>query len=226
MEIQNEKTQKKIVLILLGFLIFSFASALSSPPPLPNHFSGNVTLYGNAAPIGTLIDVYMEGTLEQAYNITQAGKYDLYVKTGNSGENIEFKINGKVAGIANRTNGEVINLNLELTSTPAPNTPPSSSSSSSGSSSGGGGGGSGGSIIPKNTSAENSTEDINEQMINQGFDNETVTETDNNAAVAGITGAVVGFARTGRGIVAIAAVIILTAGVMLIKFKPQKWKKR
>ena len=118
MEIQktNKTWKKEIILIFFSIFLISFVYAidLGVIPPIPDHFYGNVTLYGQKAAIGTQIKVYVDSMLESIYNITEAGKYDLYVKTGESNSVIKFVINGIISGDSTRQGGKIIPLNLEL----------------------------------------------------------------------------------------------------------------
>lgn len=41
----------------------------------------------------------------------------------------------------------------------------------------------------------------------------------------GMTGAVVGFLESGKGITTLVVLVILVIGVILIKFRPRKWKR-
>jgi len=218
MEIQKTKeTWKKVILISFSIFLVGLVYAVpdfGSIPPIPDHFSGDVTLYGQKAPIGTQISVYVDSILESVYNITEEGKYDLYAKTGGSNSIIKFVINDKVAGSSTRQGGESIILNLELTNTPVPSPPPSSGGSP------GGGGGSGGVIthpVIINESSPNT--ETNESQSQENKEQEKTS--------SGITGStVLDFAKSGTGIVTIIVVIVLGIGVILIKFKAPKWKKR
>ncbi|MFH1918145.1 MAG: hypothetical protein ABIJ14_03540 [Nanoarchaeota archaeon] len=226
MERKINQKAKKIILICFSFFLVSMVGAvdLGSIPPLPDHFIGNVTVDGQSASIGTLIKVYVNSELEFVYNITQAGKYNLYVKTGISGNSIEFKISDKIAGTSNRSNGGIVYLNLAITTTSTETT----TTTSSGGSSGGGGGGGGGSTAPSvNLLLTNSTESNSTELSDSPTENSEIQEeTQQNPSFFRMTGVVTGFAKTKKGIATIfALIIILGIGVMLIKFKPQKWKK-
>lgn len=215
----NTKAKKEIVLIFLNIFFISLVSAV---PPIPDHFIGNVLINEQNASIGTQINVYVDDILEGTVITTIVGKYDLYVKNGDTDDTIEFKISDILAGNSTRQGGETIPLNLSITTT---TTPPSSGSSGS---SGGGGGGGGGSpsyyASPQDTTPKNN---FNFTELNLEENKTQSQETEEQEEISpGITSAVVGFLGSGKGNIVIAFVIILGIGVMLIKFKPQKWTKR
>jgi len=216
MEIQKtQKTWKKVILISFSIFLISLVYALELPPPLPDYFYGNVIIDEQSAPIGTLIEVYVAGNLEQTYNVTQIGKYDLYATTGSINNTIEFRISDKIAGSSTRQGGKTINLNLSISTqveNPSSNTPSSS----------GGSGGSGGITTPQTNVADESnlSAEVNES---QNQENEEQEKTRG----IGITGSVIKFLSSGTGIATIIVVIILGIGVILIKFKAlQKWKRK
>lgn len=230
MEIQKTKeTWKKVILISFSIFLIGLAYAVpdfGSIPPIPDHFSGNVTLYEQKAAIGTQISVYVDSMLDSVYNITETGKYDFYVKTGSENDAIEFKILDKLAGTSTRQGGEIIILNLELSSAPTPI--PSSGGSSGGGGGGGGSSGGGGGIISSPPPII-----INEPTLgsetneNQSQESEENPEQEKTTATTGITGsAVLDFVKSGTVIATIIVVIALGIGMMLIKFKAPKWKKR
>lgn len=222
--------KKKIILLFASLFLISLVYAappsFGSIPPLPDHFTGDVTINGQDAPLGTQIDVYVDSTLEGSVLTIIVGEYDLYVTTGSSGDVIEFRISDILAENSEspiRQGGETINLNLSLT-IPSTNPPSSGSSGSSGGGGGGGGGGGsssgGGFISPPST--------IINEPISDTLENETQErESENQEEISpGITGAVIGFLGSGKGLAAIVFVIVLGIGVILIKFKPLKWTKR
>lgn len=222
------ETKKEIILVITSIFLISLVYAVpdfGSIPALPDNFKGNITLYGQSAPIGTLIGVYVAGIQDQTYNLTQTGKYDLYVKTGTLNDIIEFKIQDKIAGNSARQNGETILLNLELLNTPSAPAPSSSSSGS-----GGGGSSGGGSSIISLSSSSNSE---NTQSLNNSKNNETNNIKEENKKEEqknkgfGITGGVIGTLNSKKGIMAVVFFIVIGIGVILIKFKPlQKWTKK
>ncbi len=216
--------KKEIILIIMGIFLISLVSASGHPgsiPPLPDHFYGNITLYGQSAPIGTLIEIYVGGIVEKNYNITQIGKYDLYVKTGETGELIEFKVNNKLARTSTRQGGKSTYLDLSVIKIISP---PSGTSGGGGGSSGGGGG----SIAsPSSSSNSENTLPVNNSENNKtNIKKENKTKEQKNTGF-GITGGVIGTLNSGKTIIAVVFLIILGIGVVLIKFKPlQKWTKK
>jgi len=218
------ETKKIILLAFVCLTLFSFVSAV---PPIPDHFSGNVLIDNQNAPIGTEIKVYVSGVLEKTYTVSTEGKYNIYILSGEINDLIEFKILDKSASDPQtRQGGENINLNLTTISTVVVAPPASTPTSSDGSSGGGGGGGgssSSSSIITKNEIIQNETDlenpsstEINEIKDLDEYDEKTI----------GITGAAIGFFGSNKGITVIAIIlIILGIGVVLIKFKRRKWKK-
>jgi len=217
----NIKAKKEIIFIFLSVFFISLVYALPPIPPLPDHFLGNVTINGQNAPVGTEIKVYVNNNLEDTVTINIVGKYDLYVKTGGTGDIIEFKVQDKLAGDSTRQGGETINLDLSLTTTTT--TPPSGGSSgSSGGGGGGGGGGSSGGSSSYSTSPQDTTPKNNSNFTELNLEENKEAQGVN----LGITGGAIGSLGSGKGIIAIIFIIVLGIGVMLIKFKPRKWTKR
>jgi hypothetical protein len=228
MEIQKTKKawEKAIILVFLGIFLISSVYAADSPdfgfiPPIPDHFCGDVILYGQSASIGTEVDVYVAGSLDQTYNISETGKYDLYVTIGTYNDTINFVINGGIVGTSLRQGGETIILDLELLDSPAPSSP---SGGDSGGGSGGGGGGSGGKSISTPTYITNEP-GANDKKDNQTQENSAQPTRDNTDT--GITGRIIAdFLGSGKGITTIVIILALIVGVvMLIKFKAPKWRK-
>jgi len=65
--------------------------------PTPNEFYGTVAIDGADAPVGTVINAYIDGELRGTIEVTTAGEYGMsdlnYLKvTGNDGETISFTI--------------------------------------------------------------------------------------------------------------------------------------
>ncbi|HEA46601.1 MAG TPA: hypothetical protein ENH99_02360 [Candidatus Pacearchaeota archaeon] len=210
---------KKIILLIVGLFLINLVYALGPPPmpPLPNHFTGDVTINGQNAPIGTPISIYVDSTPEGTVLTTIVGEYDLDVRTGSTDDVIEFKIQNILAGSGIRSWGETILLDLSITT--APSSPPPSS----GGGGGGSGGGGGGIISPPQPQAAETGGSSSGSEENTTQTRETKEQEATNTA--GMTGAVIGFLESGKGTAAIVIVIILVIGVILIKFGPQKWKK-
>ena len=211
----NIKAKKEIVLILFSVFFISLVCALGPIPPIPNHFIGDVVIDGQNAPVGTQISIYIDSTLESSVLTTIVGKYDLYVKTGINEDLIEFKIQDKLAGSTTRQGGETIYLNVSITTT----TPPDDDSSESSDEDGGGGGG-GNYVAPIQPITLNETDTISE-----GINKTKVQKEDNQTPGIGMTGAVIDFLGSGKGITIIMIIIILGIGTVLIKFKTLKWKR-
>ena len=216
---------KKIIFIVMGLFLVSLVCAV---PLVPNHFMGNVTLYGEKAPIGTEISVFVDGNLEFIYNVTQQGKYDLYVTTGSSTDAITFMINDKLAGSSTRTNGEVIILNLTISDSPIPVIPPASPPASS-SGGGGGGGGGGTPSTVKDLSSDliaSNNSDLNLEV--QDSESEIKLTEDKVHSAGFLTGAAIGtvdFMQSKTGVFVF--IVFVGLGIILIKFKPlKKWIKK
>jgi len=237
---------KKIIFIVMGLFLVSLVCAA---PPIPNHFMGNVTIYGEDALIGTEIMVYVAGNLETTYSTTQLGEYDLYVKTGNINDDIEFKINDKLVESSTRTTGETIILNLEISDSPAPVISPVSPPASP---SGGGGGGGGGTTTYwtcvqwndwSECSNEEQTRTCAEKVECSFSEKVNLSETKNCAlnsveienkiissdeiqetTAPGITGAVTGFVKTGKGIGLVFVFLIIVFGIGVITLKKKALK--
>lgn len=203
---------KKVILIAFGILLFSFVYAVDfgSIPPIPDHFIGDVTINGQSAAIGTQISIYVD-TTETVYSTIETGKYDLYVTIGEFNDSIEFKIQDKLAGTSTRGWGNTTYLDLSITTTPS--SPPSSSGGG-----GGGGSGGGGGFVSPSSTTDDSGSGLEETIQTQ--------EIGEQEARPGITGAVIGFLGSGKGIITIIIILILGIGVILIKFKTPKWKRK
>jgi len=215
--------KKKIILFVLGLflinLVYAAVPSFGSIPPIPDHFAGKVLIDNQNAPVGAQIEVYVDSVREFIYDITEQGKYDLYVTSGNYGDLIEFKILNKIAGSLTRQGGEVITLDLAITTI----TSNDGGSSGGGGSGGGGGGGSGGS-----SGTGQVTPSISQQTDNNiNTSQNTETKTENNKDVSLLTGSsILNFVTSGEGIAVLAGLILVVlAGVILIKHKPPKWKR-
>ena len=239
------ETKNKIIFLVMGVFLISLVCAA---PPIPNHFMGNASIDGTDAPIGTEIKVYVAGN-ETIYNTIQLGKYDLYVKTGNIDDNIEFKILDKLAGSSNRTNGETIILNLEVSQDSNPVSPPQSSESPSGGGGGGGGSSTYWKCVQWNDWSECSDGEQTRtctEKVKCSFSEKTDLSETKNCALdsveteddnvklesdeiqettgSGITGAVIGFAKTGKGIGLIFGFIIIVFGIGVMAIRKKSLK--
>lgn len=105
--------KKKISFFIVSFFLINLVYALI-PPDLPDHFRGNLIIDEQDAPTETEIKIYVNNELESTTTTTIIGEYDLYVKTGYSGNEIKFKVNDIDAATYERQGGETINLDLEV----------------------------------------------------------------------------------------------------------------
>ena len=84
-----------IIMMLSGMVAMASADGTA---PRPNEFYGVVTLNGADAPVGTVINAYIDGELSGTIDVTTAGEYGempglSYLKVnGNDGEIISFTI--------------------------------------------------------------------------------------------------------------------------------------
>ncbi|MFC1982423.1 hypothetical protein ACFLV5_01345 [Chloroflexota bacterium] len=91
--------------VLLGslFLVVALAASLAVPvaaqPPVTSPFTGTVTIDGVAAPVGTDIDVYVDGDLEASTTTTTAGWYEVVVfgESADVGSPVTFEVDGLAA---------------------------------------------------------------------------------------------------------------------------------
>lgn len=217
--------KKKIILVVFGLFLINLVCAvpnLGSIPPIPDHFYGTVIIDGNNTSAGTQINVYVGGILEENYNMTQAGQYNLYVNAGSIGEVIEFKISDKSAGTSTRQGGETVYLNLAITTTSTETTTTTSSGGGGGSSGGGGGGGS--SVSSVTTPITSSQSDSSEPETGDSTEIQEAEQTSEKISPS-ITGAVTNFLKSEKNLTIIGALVLIVIGAMLIKFKPRKWKR-
>jgi len=215
----NLKAKKEIILIFFTIFLIGFVYAVGLPPPLPDHFIGNVTIDGQNAPIGTQISIYVNSTLKPIYSISEAGKYDLYITTGEFNDSVIFKIQDRLAGNATRQGGKTIYRDLSITTT--------SSGDSGGSSGGGGGGGGGGGSSGSSAGIISPSSTTNESASGSEDDTTQTSKTiGQKSSTTGITGAVIDFLGSGEGMIIVLVILILGIGVMLIKFKAPKWKRK
>lgn len=232
---QEEKRSWQKVVIVLSFIsLISLVSADLGPVPLiPDRFLGDVTIDGQNAPVGTQINVYVNSVLVLNYTLDNIGGYNIYVKKGNVNDKIEFKILDKLAGSSTRKGGETINLDLSISTA---SVPVSQGSSGGGGGSGGGSGGGNTGLIGNigNNTLENSSvflirEEDNESKDEIDEEGHSSNNSERQGSIARITGFVTGFTGflepIGDLAFAILAIVLLI-GVILIKFKNPKWKRR
>lgn len=236
----NFHAKKGMILVVFSVFLISFVSAaqpsLGSMPPLPDYFFGDVNIDGNEALIGTDIEIYVNSSLEKTYVMDKKGEYDLYVKSGNSGDEIKFKIQDILAAsLQERQGGAKENLDLSISTVSSnPSSSGSSGGSGGGSSGGGGSGGSSGESVSDSGSTANTFEDsykditeISNEQNDSGNETEETDSEEISENLFGITGAVIGFAKSKSGIgLIIGLFALLGIGVFYInKIKPLKWKK-
>ncbi|MBP2144929.1 hypothetical protein J2129_000383 [Methanofollis sp. W23] len=139
----KSRTAITVLIVMMAALVGS-AAAANETPIVPQEFSGTVTINGNPAPAGTVIEASIAGTLYGTLTTDTKGVYGgveknddrLVVKGGGDviGRTITFTLNGnKAAQTAVFKPGKLGNLAL---------------SAKTGSTSGGGGGGGGGGSEP------------------------------------------------------------------------------
>jgi hypothetical protein len=121
-----------ILLLLLVLISFSNVNAL---PMIPHDFYGTVTINGQPAPDGTLIEAVIYN-ITSANTTTSSGNYSLMVladdpdtleiEGGRQGDLINFYVNKVYVVNYTFVNGEVTNLNLKIDTQPSqPPSPPS-----------------------------------------------------------------------------------------------------
>ena len=79
------------------FLVLAGTVSAEDYPTLPNRFSGDVMLHGEPAPVGTVIDAYIDGDLRGNVDVKTAGKYVWLGVNGSSmdnGSTITFTVGG------------------------------------------------------------------------------------------------------------------------------------
>ena len=96
----NRLNMKMLVaasIVLSIFLVLSGTVSAEEYPTLPNRFSGDVTLNGNPAPVGTVIDAYIGGDLRGNVTVETVGTYVWLAVEGSSidnGSTITFTVGG------------------------------------------------------------------------------------------------------------------------------------
>ena len=120
-----------IIFILAFFLNLSFTHAV---PLIPDTFYGTVKLDNNNVTIGSIITITVAEIIDSTYTMTKNGQYELFVKKGNFGDEINFYINNNLFGTRTRAGGIKENYNLSYTTPPKdPEEKPITSSGGSGS---------------------------------------------------------------------------------------------
>lgn len=83
------------IVIVIATCVLAAGVINAQVPMLPCMVSGNVTINGNDAPIGTVVTAKIDGEIRDSDTLTEAGKFYLLIE-GNStdrGKTIEFIIN-------------------------------------------------------------------------------------------------------------------------------------
>ena len=100
MKTSMSKTWSIRMLILFSIIILCGAASLTSALSPPNRFSGDVTLNGAPAPVGTVIEAYIDGEFRGTTTVEVAGVYKRLPVNGDSpddGKPITFTVNGLTA---------------------------------------------------------------------------------------------------------------------------------
>jgi hypothetical protein len=93
----NMKALITASIVLSILLVLSGTVSSEDYPSLPNRFSGDVTLNGEPAPVGTVINAYIGGELRGSVVVETAGKYVWLGVSGSSlddGATITFTVGG------------------------------------------------------------------------------------------------------------------------------------
>jgi hypothetical protein len=211
---------RKQIACLMALFVLGLASATI---PTPHGFYGEVDYSdGTLIQESLTITAKISGTIVGNSNLVN-GAYDLVVESENGGT-IDFYVDGQSNSIGNYifTGFAVTELNF-TTSLANPNQA-TSSSSSSGSSSGGGGGGGRSSSSSSGTTVSTQTTDnsinLNTETENNGNIN-LISNENQKKTNPGITGAVIGFAKTPGGISLMIAVLIILAGIWVMTLRKE-----
>ncbi|WP_067049330.1 hypothetical protein [Methanofollis ethanolicus] len=113
------------VLILAMAALIGTVVAANETPVVPQEFSGTLTINGNPAPVGTVIEAFIDGTSYGKLTTDRTGVYGgveidddrLVVKGGGDaiGKTITFTVNGnKAAKTAVFRSGELGNIDLSV----------------------------------------------------------------------------------------------------------------
>jgi len=135
-----------IAIIAILFCILVSAAPAQAEPPIPHAFYGDVTIGGEAAPLGTVVSAKVNGVESGSVITWEIGEYGWgrgspdYEYQGNllvqgehisSGDLIEFYINNiKADQTAASHSGELTELDLTVASAPAPKPAPAEGLSS------------------------------------------------------------------------------------------------
>jgi len=229
--------KKQLIFMMLGLFLVGFVLAI---PTYPHAFYGTAKFTnGTNISDGYIITGEVNGVTSGSCVIYN-GKYDLVVTDTTNGGQVKFYIQGEKADQTSIFKMfEITELNITIKSAPeafggcgdgicgdvetcstCPVDCGSCPSNNDGSSDGGGGGGSSGgsggiiSQPPTNDSASGPEGNTTQ-----------ISETEEQGAGPGITGGVIGFLKSGEGIVSLITfilIIILLIGVVLLKKKSPK----
>jgi len=203
--------KKQIILIIC--LILLIGTVLAVDVTKVGDWWGIVTINGEYAN-GAVVDAYINNikVASAIVGAIQPNYYLIHVE-GNKGDNIVFKVNEKEATTESWSNGNhELDLEVSIDTTIHNN--------DNGASPGGG-------SPPRDSPRIITAGTIDTEITNE--ESETIDLKSNEKqepTSPGITGGVIGFLGSGKGITAIVILIILGAGVMLIKSKPRKWIKK
>lgn len=207
--------KKQIMLIICLIFLIGTVLAVFEVTKVGDWW-GTVTINEISGNNGAVVDAYIDGNkVTSAIVGDHETNYYLIHIEGQDGNEILFKINGFEAERVDWSNGDH-RLDLSVTiQESSSNSPPSSSGSSGGSSSSN----SGSEDIQNTPETFSSTSSNSEGTIQ-------TQEIEEQETSPGITGAVIGFLGSGKGITAIVILIVLGVGVILIKSKTPKWIKK
>ena len=200
--------KKQLMFVMLSLFLIGVVFAI---PPIPHAFEGNV-YYSDGT---TLLEdgytiIAIIGDFEISADIIN-GKYNLMVES--DGGTIEFYISGQTEAIGNYpfVSSNITELDFTTTLTNPDTTPVSPPPNNNNGGSPGGGSSSGDSpIIITSETTDNQTNTTNEENTIGLNGNQEPTS-------SGITGGVIGFIKTGGGLVTmIFAILIIVIGIGVI----------
>jgi hypothetical protein len=206
--------QKKFVLTFIFVFVLSSAFVLAQGPGVPHQFYGTAT-YNNAAAVSLSVETYIKG--EKVASTTTAngiyGYNPIFLIKDPEGEyegkTIQFYLNGVNTGQTYVfENGASTKLDLSASGTTT-SPPPNGNGGSPG-------GGPGGGSSPSSTTSTQTTNDIVDLNIETQDDEIFNLDENQETTSPGITGAVIGFVKTGKGIGLIIGTIIILAGIGVI----------
>ncbi|HQI15318.1 MAG TPA: hypothetical protein PK254_09165, partial [Methanolinea sp.] len=122
----------KILIFFLAIGLITGIVAADSPPPIPCTYNGTVTINGAPAPVGTLIETKVYGTVRGDITVTTAGSYERLMAWVSSSEYecgctipVQFYVNGyRAPQTSTFSAAGYKNVNLVLTGIPTPTITP------------------------------------------------------------------------------------------------------